>query len=65
MIVGNAAARRLIAHTADITGEQRGAGTVLVTAPPREPPLRNQPDLRFVAPFLAPWPSGETSEVTR
>ena len=37
MIVGNDAARRLIARAADITSEQRGAGTVQVTARLREP----------------------------
>jgi RimJ/RimL family protein N-acetyltransferase len=37
MIVGNDAARRLIARVADITSEQRGAGTVQITARLREP----------------------------
>lgn len=32
MLVGNDAARRLIARAADITHEQRGAGTLIVTA---------------------------------
>ena len=37
MIVGNDAARRLIAHAAEITREQRDGGTVLITARLREP----------------------------
>ena len=37
MIVGNDAARRMIARTADITHEQRGAGTVALTARLRDP----------------------------
>jgi RimJ/RimL family protein N-acetyltransferase len=37
MIVGNDAARRLIAHAADITSEQREPGSVLITARLREP----------------------------
>jgi RimJ/RimL family protein N-acetyltransferase len=37
MIVGNHAARRLIAHAADITGEEREAGALLITARLREP----------------------------
>ena len=37
MIVGNEAARRLIARAADITHEQRGAGTVQITGRLREP----------------------------
>jgi hypothetical protein len=32
MIVGNEAARRLIARAAEITREERGAGTVQITA---------------------------------
>ena len=37
MIVGNDAARRLIARAAEITREQREAGTVQITARLREP----------------------------
>jgi RimJ/RimL family protein N-acetyltransferase len=42
MIVGNEAARRLLAHRAEIVGEERDSGTVRVTARVRSSPRRHR-----------------------